>query len=245
MMFSVRRKIKIAGFLLLFFLVLNKAILFSFAQEKEDFYAELRERMVKEQIEKRGIKDENVLQAMLKVPRHEFVPESLKSRAYEDTPLPIGFGQTISQPYIVALMTELLKIKMGDKVLEVGTGSGYQAAILSELTDKVYTVEIIEELGEIARKRFARLGYKNIKVKIADGYYGWKEYAPFDVIIVTCAAEHVPPPLLEQLKDGGRMCIPVGPPFQVQTLLLIEKKDGKVISKSILPVFFVPMLGKH
>lgn len=221
------------------------ALSFSALSQSEDIFKTLREKMVKEQIEARGIKDKKVLEAMRKVPRHEFVEDYLKPHAYKDMPLPIGLGQTISQPYIVALMTELLQIERGDKVLEVGTGSGYQAAILAETTDEVYTIEIFEELGEKARERLKRLGYKNINVKIADGYYGWEEYAPFDAIIVTCAAEHVPPPLLRQLKEGGKMCIPVGGPFQIQTLMLIEKKNGKIISKSILPVRFVPMLRKE
>ena len=221
------------------------ALSLSALSQSEDIFKTLREKMVKEQIEARGIKDKKVLEAMRKVPRHEFVEDYLMPHAYEDTPLPIGLGQTISQPYIVALMTGLLQIEEGDRVLEVGTGSGYQAAILAEITDKVYTIEIFEELGEKARERLKRLGYKNINVKIADGYYGWEEYAPFDAIIVTCAAEHVPPPLLRQLKEGGKMCIPVGGPFQIQTLMLIEKKDSKIISKSILPVRFVPMLRKE
>ena len=221
------------------------ALSLSALSQSEDIFKTLREKMVKEQIEARGIKDKKVLEAMRKVPRHEFVEDYLKPHAYKDTPLPIGLGQTISQPYIVALMTELLQLERGDKVLEVGTDSGYQAAILAEITDEVYTIEIFEELGEKARERLKRLGYKNINVKIADGYYGWEEHAPFDAIIVTCAAEHVPPPLLRQLKEGGKMCIPVGGPFQVQTLMLIEKKNGKIISKSILPVRFVPMLRKE
>ena len=216
-----------------------------FTRGKEDVFKNPREKMVKEQIEAWGIKDKKVLEAMRKVPRHEFVADYYKSRAYDDTPLPIGLGQTISQPYIVALMTELLQLEKGDRVLEVGTGSGYQAAVLAEITDEVYTIEIFEELGRDAKKRLERLGYTNVKVKIADGYYGWEEYAPFDAIIVTCAAEHVPPPLIQQLKEGGKMCIPVGGPFQVQTLMLIEKKEGKITSRSILPVVFVPMLGKH
>ena len=216
-----------------------------FVQKKQDIFENSREKMIEKQIMARGIKDEKVLRVMRRVPRHEFVPDNYKSRAYDDTPLPIGLGQTISQPYIVALMTDLLQLKKGAKALEVGTGSGYQAAVLSELTDEIYTIEIFEELGEAAKKRLKKLEYTKVKVKIADGYYGWEKYAPFDAIIVTCAAGYVPPPLIHQLKEGGRMCIPVGGPFQVQTLMLIEKKEGKIISKSILPVRFVPMLGKH
>ena len=216
-----------------------------FAKTSEQVYQQKRERMVTEQIEARGVKDKNVLEAMRKVPRHKFVSDEYKPYAYQDSPLPIECGQTISQPYIVGLMSELLKPKKGDKVLEIGTGSGYQAAVLSLIVKKVYTIEIFEKLGTSAKKRLKDLGYNNVEVKIADGYYGWKENAPFDCIIVTCAAGYVPPPLLEQLKEGGRMCIPVGAPFLVQTLMLIEKKEGKIISHSICPVRFVPMLGKH
>jgi len=216
-----------------------------FAKTSEQVYQKKREKMVTEQIEARGVKDKKVLDAMRKVPRHKFVSDEYKSYAYQDRPLPIECGQTISQPYIVGLMSELLKPKKGDKVLEVGTGSGYQAAVLSLIVKKVYTIEIFEKLGTSAKKRLKDLGYNNVEIKIADGYYGWKENAPFDCIIVTCAAGYVPPPLLEQLKEGGRMCIPVGAPFLVQTLMLIEKKEGKIISHSICPVRFVPLLGKH
>ena len=216
-----------------------------FAKTSEEAYQEKRGKMVFEQIEARGIENEEVLEAMREIPRHKFVSDKYKSYAYRDTPLPIECGQTISQPYIVALMSELLKPKKEDKVLEVGTGSGYQSAVLSLIVEEVYTIEIFEELGTSAKKRLKDLGYDNIEVKIADGYYGWEENAPFDCIIVTCAAGYVPPPLLEQLKEGGRMCIPVGPPFLVQTLMLIEKKDGKFISRNICPVRFVPLLGKH
>ncbi len=216
-----------------------------FAKTSEEAYQEKRGKMVFEQIEARGIENEEVLEAMRKIPRHKFVSDKYKSYAYRDTPLPIECGQTISQPYIVALMSELLKPKKEDKVLEVGTGSGYQSAVLSLIVEKVYTIEIFEELGISAKKRLKDLGYDNIEVKIADGYYGWEENAPFDCIIVTCAAGYVPPPLLEQLKEGGKMCIPVGPPFLVQTLMLIEKKDGKIISRNICPVRFVPLLGEH
>ncbi|MBA7663435.1 Protein-L-isoaspartate O-methyltransferase [subsurface metagenome] len=201
--------------------------------------------MVADQIEARGVKDEKVLQAMGKVLRHRFVPENLIPHAYEDNPLPIGFGQTISQPYIVALMTELLNPEGSDRVLEVGTGSAYQAAVLSEIVDEVYTIEIFEELGTSATERLEDLGYDNVKVKIADGYYGWPEYAPFDAIIVTCAAFHIPPPLIQQLKEDGKMCIPVGSVFWAQNLMLVEKKNGKIVSRNILPVRFVPMLGEH
>jgi len=216
----------------------------STTQPEDARFKILRERMVQEQIKARGIKDEGVLEAMLKVLRHKFVPQEYISHAYEDKPLPIGLGQTISQPYIVALMTELLQVEKGDKVLEVGTGSGYQAAVLAEIVDEVYTIEIFEALGKKAKERLKKLGYTNVHIKIADGYYGWEEHAPYDAIIVTCAAEHVPPPLISQLKEGGKMCIPVGG-LLIQNLMLIEKRGGKVISKNILPVRFVPLLGKH
>jgi len=224
-------------------------IAYFFAGKKEipekETYKIAREKMVTQQIEARGIKDKKVLEAMRTVPRHKFVSSNLESFAYEDIPLPIGCGQTISQPYIVALMTELLELNKKDKVLEVGTGSGYQAAILSEIITQVYTIEIFEELGISARDRLKDLGYNNVKVKIADGYYGWPEEAPFDAIIVTCVSDHIPPPLIEQLKDGGRMCIPLGNVFQVQNLMLVKKEKGKISIKNILPVRFVPMLGEH
>ena len=190
--------------------------------------------------------DVRVLSAMEAVPRHLFVPASLQRQAYENRPLPIGHGQTISQPYIVALMTDLLRPQPGDRVFELGTGSGYQAAILAKLTKEVYSVEIIEPLGDEAAQRLDNLGYANVKVKVADGYYGWPEHAPFDAIIVTAAGSHVPPPLVRQLKPGGRMVIPVGTSFLTQHLMLIEKqRDGTVVSRQILPVSFVPLLGGH
>lgn len=190
--------------------------------------------------------DTRVLTAMKNVPRHEFVPVYLRGAAYANRPLPIGHGQTISQPYIVAIMTDLLKVKATDRVLEVGTGSGYQAAILAELADRIFTIEIIEPLGNQARARLKRLGYHNAQVMIGDGYYGWKQHAPFDAIVVTAAASHVPPPLIRQLKPGGRMMIPVGTRFLVQQLLLIQKDaKGKVTTRQILPVRFVPLTGEH
>lgn len=202
-------------------------------------YAKNREEMVK-LIEKRGVKDSATLAAMRKIPRHLFVPSGQVVNAYDDRPLPIGHGQTISQPYIVAYMTEIVKLKSHHRVLEIGTGSGYQAAVLSEIVKEVYTIEIIEALGTQAKNRLSKPHYKNIEVKIADGYYGWKEKAPFDAIIVTAAAEHIPPPLKEQLKDGGRMIIPVGSPFMVQQLMLIEKTGTKFRTTSMMPVRFVP-----
>ena len=203
-------------------------------------YKKLREEMVKTQIENRGVKDSATLAALRKVPRHSFVPTDQVASAYEDRPLPIGYGQTISQPYIVAYMTEIIKPKPGQKVLEIGTGSGYQAAVLAEIVSKVYTIEIVEELGKQATTRLKNLNYKNIEVKTADGYYGWKEHAPFDAIVVTAAAEYIPTPLKEQLKDGGRMIIPVGSPYMTQQLMLIEKAGDKFRTSSKMPVRFVP-----
>ncbi len=202
-----------------------------------------RKLMVEYQIKARGIKNKKVLSAMLKVERHKFVPKFLWDQAYNDYPLPIGEGQTISQPYIVALMTELLNLKGDEKVLEIGTGSGYQAAVLAELCDKVYTIEIIPSLAETAKKRLKKLGYTNVYVFCGDGYLGLKKYAPFDGIIVTCAPPYVPKPLIEQLKEGGRMVIPVGETYQ--ELKVLTKKKGKIIEKSIIPVRFVPMTGKY
>ncbi|NOY37879.1 MAG: protein-L-isoaspartate(D-aspartate) O-methyltransferase [Chlorobi bacterium] len=191
------------------------------------------------------IKNAEVLKAMEAVPRHLFVPEPYREMAYENHPLPIGYGQTISQPLIVAHMTELLDISPGDKVLEIGTGSGYQAAVLSELTPYVYTIEIIEELGRQAGDLLYKLGYKTIRVKIGDGYEGWAEYAPYDGIIVTCAPENIPEPLISQLKPGGRIIIPVGKADQTQWLTVVEKTiNGKVRKKAQYPVIFVPMTGK-
>ena len=203
-----------------------------------------REKMVTEDLQPADITDPKVLAAMRKVPRHEFVPQTMLNQAYANRPLPIGYGQTISQPYIVALMTQYMEIKPGDKELEIGTGSGYQAAILAELTDAVYSVEIIAELAEKSAKVLEKLGY-NIVSKIDDGYYGWEEYGPFDAIIVTAAPDHIPQPLIGQLKEGGRMVIPVGPPGMVQTLWLIEKKDNQILSTNLAPVVFVPLTGDH
>jgi protein-L-isoaspartate(D-aspartate) O-methyltransferase len=188
-----------------------------------------------------GKLDPAVLQAMRSVPRHEFVPEEVRPHAYEDRPVPIGYGQTISQPFIVALMTDLLDLKPGAKVLEIGTGSGYQAAILSPLAEQVYSIEIVPELGARAAETLQRLGFGNVETKVADGYYGWPEAAPFDGIVVTAAASHIPPPLIEQLKPGGRMVIPIGGSFASQYLMLVEKlPDGGVTTRQLLPVQFVP-----
>jgi len=187
-----------------------------------------------------------VIAAMDRVERHEFVPEALRALAYEDRPLPIGYGQTISQPYIVALMTDLLELMPGDRVLEIGTGSGYQAAVLAELGLEVYSIEIVPELGDEAAARLDRLGYDKVATRVGDGYYGWPERALFDGLVVTAAAGHVPPPLIEQLKPGGRMVIPVGEPFRVQHLVLITKAaDGTLRSRQLLPVRFVPLTGRR
>ncbi len=215
-------------------------LLFSPSALAGDAYQSTREAMVRTQIEERGIKDRATLQALRAVPRHLFVPPHLAGSAYEDRPLPIGYGQTISQPYIVAYMTELIRPQAGHKVLEIGAGSGYQAAVLAEIVKQVYTIEIVPELGHAARKRLKQQGYRNVEVRVADGYDGWPEQAPFDAIVVTAATDYIPPPLIRQLKDGGRMVIPVGSPFLVQTLMLVEKDKGSVKTTSLLPVRFVP-----
>ena len=190
--------------------------------------------------------DERVMAALASVPRHEFVPPGQKDSAYENRPLPIGHGQTISQPYIVALMTQLAAPQSGDVVLEIGTGSGYQAAVLAQLVDRVYTIEIIEALADEATSRMRRLGYDNVTTRLADGYHGWEEHAPFDAIVVTAAASHIPRPLIEQLRPGGRMVIPVGERFATQQLLLIEKSaDGGIVTRQIAAVRFVPLTGDH
>jgi protein-L-isoaspartate(D-aspartate) O-methyltransferase len=208
-----------------------------------DFAAQ-RQRMVAQQLKPRGIKDERVLAAMAKVPREEFIPADVRAGAYEDGPLPIGYDQTISQPYIVAFMTEQLGPKPSDRVLEIGSGSGYQAAILAELVTDVYTIEIVEPLAKTAEATLQRLGYKNVHINVGDGYKGWPAEAPFDAIIVTCAPEKVPQPLVDQLKDGGRMVIPVGERF-AQQLYLLEKKNGQLKESATLPVRFVPMLRER
>lgn len=211
-----------------------------FAEDAD--WTEQRRHMVRRQIKGRGIEDPDVLRAMEKVRRHLFVPEGFRSAAYDDRPLPIGQGQTISQPYIVALMTELAAVEPGDRVLEVGTGSGYQAAILAEMAEKVYTVEIVEELGKTARKRLDRLGYDNVRVRIGDGFRGWSEHAPFEAIVVTAAPPEIPGPLKEQLAQDGRLVIPVGESWQ--ELKVVEKtKDGTLKENAIIPVRFVPMTG--
>lgn len=199
-----------------------------------------RESMVKEQIIARGVKDPATLAAMRIVPRHLFVPTAMAPLAYHDRPLPIGYGQTISQPLIVAYMTEIMKPGPGRKILEIGTGSGYQAAVLAATGADVYTIEIIPKLAESAAERLKKLGYGSVAVKAADGFHGWPDEAPFDAIIVTAAAEFIPPPLINQLAEAGLMIIPVGSPFFVQTLMLIQKRGGKVVSTNLMPVRFVP-----
>lgn len=222
-------------------LLLSAGASSALAADKERAFTSARQKMVRDQIKRDGIEDEAVLQALATVPRHRFVPERHRKRAYADTPLPIGHGQTISQPYMVAAMTELIQPRSDMKVLEIGTGSGYQAAVLAHIVDQVFTIEIIEPLTRQAKQRLQQQGYKNIAVKQGDGYFGWEEYAPFDAIIVTAAAEYIPPPLLKQLKKGGRMVIPVGSPYFVQRLMLVEKKlSGEVSSRSVMVVSFVP-----
>jgi protein-L-isoaspartate(D-aspartate) O-methyltransferase len=212
-------------------------------KNKEADYLEARSKMVENQIRFRGVSDDDVLKAMLAVERHQFVPLAYRDEAYDDYPLPIGEGQTISQPYIVAFMTEALELEPKDKVLEIGTGSGYQAAVLAEICDSVYTIEIYPALARSAQKVLDELGYDNVYVKTGDGYKGWEEHAPYDGIIVTCAPGQVPGPLQEQLSEGGRMIIPVGGTF-TQELILLEKKDGKLKRKNVLPVRFVPMINE-
>lgn len=222
--------------------ILGALLLFLLPNTLAANWEKARESMVNDQIIKRGIRDKAVIQAMRKVPRHVFVPTTWVSSAYDDHPLPIGYGQTISQPYIVAYMTELIKPEQKDRVLEIGTGSGYQAAVLAEIVKEVFTVEIIPALGKLAEERLKKLGYRNIEFKIGDGYDGWPEKAPFDAIVVTAACEYIPPPLIQQLKRGGKMIIPVGSPFFTQMLVLVEKKtDGRIQTKNLIPVRFVPL----
>jgi protein-L-isoaspartate(D-aspartate) O-methyltransferase len=215
-----------------------------FASAAEDKYVHDRQRMVEQDIKGRGVKDRKVLGVMLKVPRHLFVDEHLRGRAYADHPLPIGEGQTISQPYVVALMTEALRLKPADRVLEIGTGSGYQAAVLGELVKEVYTIEIRKSLTDAAAERLKGLGYKTIRVKYDDGYFGWQEHAPFDAIIITAAANHIPPPLIKQLKEGGRLILPLASTVYYQTLTLATKRKGELDVEQLSAVAFVPMVGE-
>lgn len=225
------------------YIIISLLLLFvtagSFAQT-DDIHKLRRERMVTNQIQLRGMDHKQTLNAMGVVPRHLFVPDNLQDNAYDDRPLPIGHGQTISQPYIVAYMTSIINPKPDFKVLEIGTGSGYQAAVLSEIVDSVFTMEIVPELYQSASARLSELGYDNIKIKFGDGYYGWPEHGPYDAIVVTAAAEFVPPPLLEQLKEGGKMIIPVGSPFMVQSLILVNKKKDRITTTNLMSVRFVP-----
>lgn len=225
------------------------------AESANDDYAEARRSLVAEvaalaqslrgETGMAGV-DPRVLEAMARVPRHRFVPAAEAHAAYRNRPLPIGHGQTISQPYIVAVMTDLMRLRPSDRVLEIGTGSGYQAAILAELADGVYSIEIIEPLAAEARARLDALGYAKVRSKVGDGYYGWEEHGPYDSIIVTAAVSHVPPPLVRQLKPGGRMVMPLGAPFLPQQLMLVEKQpDGSIVSRQVLPVRFVPLTGGH
>lgn len=222
-----------------YFLIILIAMGSSFLQQ-DDRYASAREKMVKEQIISRGVADHATLRAMRKVPRHLFVPEEYKNEAYNDNPLPIGYGQTISQPYIVAYMTEVSKPSPEKKVLEIGTGSGYQAAVLAEIVDEVYTIEIVPELARESAERLKKLGYTNITGKFGDGYKGWPEQAPFDIIVVTAAPEQIPQPLIDQLAENGRLVIPVGAASAVQELILIEKKNGNIEKNRLTFVRFVP-----
>ena len=232
------------NFRVLSFLTLAGFIFANLVFSQEDPFARERNRMVQEDLARRDITDKKVLNAMAKVKRHLFVDKDLWDQAYKDYPLPIGEGQTISQPYIVALMTQTLAIMPGEKVLEIGTGAGYQAAVLAELTDKVYTIEILPRLAQKAAQRLQALGYVSVKVKCGDGYAGWEEYAPFDAIIITCSADHIPPALLKQLKVGGRLVIPLGTTSSIQELTLVTKKETGVKKESLGGVVFVPMTGR-
>jgi len=217
---------------------------FIIQSEEDDVYANKRKKMVRTQLASRDITDKKVLESMEDIPRHLFVSPSYRDQAYEDYPLPIDEGQTISQPYIVALMTQCLKLQGGEKVLEIGTGSGYQAAILNHFTDKVYTIEIRENLAKKASETLSQLNYRQVQVKWGDGYFGWEKEAPFDAIMVTCAVNHIPPPLLKQLREGGRLILPLGSTLYFQTLTLITKTNGKPRVEYISGVRFVPMIGE-
>lgn len=216
-------------------------IMSSFLFHQDLDYEKRRHQMVLNQLQQRGITHQATLEAMRMVPRHEFVPAQYQSLAYDDRPLPVGFGQTISQPFMVAYMTQVIQPDADDKVLEIGTGSGYQAAVLAEIVDQVYTIEIIPGLAQQARKILSSR-YSNITLKQGDGYQGWEEHAPYDAIIVTAAPEQIPPPLIGQLKDGGRMVIPTGPAGAIQELILVEKHNGRITQQRLLPVRFVPFL---
>lgn len=249
-MFSNRKCLIVIGCILLIGIILV-IVLNAFPQTQpttpieEDAYTQARLDMVEHAIREAGISDPDVLRAMETVPRHEFVPSDLVDEAYDNRPLPIGFGQTISQPYVVAWMTELLELKDGEKVLEIGTGSGYQAAILAELGDiEVYSIEIVPELADSASERLQDLGYTQVKIMQGDGYYGWSDYAPFDAIIVTAAPDHLPGPLVEQLVENGRLVIPIGPPGFYQTLWKFKEENGEMTAYNMGDVSFVPFTGE-
>ncbi|WP_189603007.1 protein-L-isoaspartate(D-aspartate) O-methyltransferase [Salinimicrobium marinum] len=226
--------------------ILSFILLFFYPSTDQDKYQQKRQQMVSQYLASRGISDKATLEAMRNVERHKMVPEAMREHAYEDRPLPIGNGQTISQPFMVAYMTQAIEPNPDMKVLEIGTGSGYQAAVLAEIVDKVYTIETVEDLAENARNKLNEMGYENIHFRIGDGYHGWEEHAPFDAIIVTAAPENIPPKLIEQLKTGGKMIIPVGPISSTQQLQLVEKrKDGKINTKNLFPVRFVPFTRRN
>lgn len=237
----MRRRGLLAGIALFFGTLL---VTVHHARAQDEPYRQKRAAMVRDQIEREGVSDPRVLAAMRDVPRHLFVSPSFRAKAYEPYPLPIGEGQTISQPYVVGFMTQILRLKETDRVLEVGTGSGYQAAVAAKLAAEVYSVEILESLAVRSRRTLSDLGFRNVVVRQGDGYYGWEEKAPFDAIIVTCAGGHIPPPLLRQLGNGGRMIMPVGGPFMTQNLVFIEKDArGSITHGNVLPVAFVRLLG--
>jgi protein-L-isoaspartate(D-aspartate) O-methyltransferase len=224
--------------------ILMILLLSALLADAEDQYSLRRQQMVEQDLKARGIRDAAVLRVMARVPRHLFVDAKFRDRAYGDHPLPIGEGQTISQPYVVALMTEASKLKPSDRVLEIGTGSGYQAAVLAELVKEVYTIEIRKALADKAERTLAGLGYRNVKVKFGDGYFGWEEHAPFDAVIITAAANHIPPPLIKQLREGGRLVVPLGSTVYFQTLTLATKRKGELDVEQLGPVAFVPMVGE-
>ena len=241
---TISRRIAVAVFMAVAFC--GPAAVSAWSAGMEDTGGEkmARGRMVREQlVERYGVDDQVVLEAMRAVPRHLFIPEDARHAAYDDRPVPIGYGQTISQPFIVAFMTSMAKVGPGSRVLEIGAGSGYQAAVLAEITDQVFTVEIVPELAAWAEARLRLAGYSSVRVRQGDGYHGWEEFAPFDAIIVTAAAPHIPPPLIRQLADNGRIVIPVGSPFRTQQLVLVEKRDGEIRTKNLMPVRFVPFTG--
>jgi protein-L-isoaspartate(D-aspartate) O-methyltransferase len=241
---TMNPRILFAGFLICVFTFILILAMGSPVSAAEDGYGQKRQAMVERHLKARGIKDPRVLEAMGRIPRQLFVEESLRDQAYADHPLPIGEGQTISQPYVVALMTEAVRLRPGDRVLEIGTGSGYQAAVLAEIAKDIYTIEIRKRLAEAATKRLADLGYKNVQVKYGDGYFGWEEYAPFDVIMITASANHIPPPLIKQLKEGGRLILPLGSTLFHQTLTLVTKEKGELKMEQREAVVFVPLIGE-